>query len=312
MTTPVFPPLQHDPAIAAAGAHYAPAGLYAYSKSLPFIGRVTCNVTEIEAGSWQEIVLDYEVGASGVADGAWIKATFKFYSDWALFQTSDPTGANFISAEYQAGPLLPGQSPASVQSLAVRFDQKGHERPYQKAVIVDVVDGYLNAGDHIIIRLGDRRRGGPGTRVQTFVEDAFHVRFYVDPLGTSRFVAVPEDVVIRVSHGPASQLFVNAPRYAQPGQPLPLRISALDRWGNIVRHWALPLVLRVLKEGAVVQELPLAFDADRWASTGLAGDQALRLPEGRYELQAHLPGAPQVPVVQFTVDVSAVFPTARP
>ena len=36
MTTPVFPPLQHDPAIAAAGPHYAPAGLYAYSKSLLF------------------------------------------------------------------------------------------------------------------------------------------------------------------------------------------------------------------------------------------------------------------------------------
>lgn len=100
------------------------------------------------------------MGASGVADGAWIKATFKFYSDWALFQTSDPTGANFISAEYQAGPLLPGQSPASVQSLAVRFDQKGHERPYQKAVIVDVVDGYLNAGDHIIIRLGTAAGAG--------------------------------------------------------------------------------------------------------------------------------------------------------
>ena len=154
---------QQDPHIPAAGPHFAPAGLYAHSKAQPFAGRVTCNATTVEAGSWQEILLDFEVGASGVADGASVKATFKFYSDWALFQTSDPAGANFISAEYQAGPLLPGQSPASVQSLAVRFDQKGHERPYQKAVIVDIVDGYLNAGDHIIIRLGDRRFGGAGT-----------------------------------------------------------------------------------------------------------------------------------------------------
>ncbi|WP_010462732.1 hypothetical protein [Acidovorax radicis] len=307
-----FPSLQHDPAIPAAGLHHAPAGLYAHSKAQPFIGRVTCHTTAVEAGSWQEIILDFEVGASGVADGACIKATFKFYSDWALFQTSDPTGANFISAEYQAGPLLPGQSPASVQSLAVRFDQKGHERPYQKAVIVDVVDGYLNAGDHIIIRLGDRRRGGPGTRVQTFVEDAFHVRFYVDPLGTSRFVAVPDDVVLRVAHGPASQLFLNAPRYAQPGQPLPLRVSALDRWGNIVRDWLQPLQVRVLQAGAPVQEVNLAFAADGWASTGLAGEQALRLPEGRYEIEAQLSGAPQVPPARFAVDVSAAFPTARP
>ena len=173
------------------GRHHAPAGLYEQNKALPFAGRVSCSVSRLEAGEWAEIILDYEVGASGVADGAWLKATFKFYSDWALFQTTDPGGANYISAEYQAAPLVPGQSPASVQSLNVRFEQKGHERPFQKAIIVDVVDGYLNAGDHILIRLGDRRRGGPGTRVQTFIEDSFRFRLYVDPLGTSRFVAVP-------------------------------------------------------------------------------------------------------------------------
>lgn len=28
-----------------------------------------------------------------------------------------------------------------------RFHHKGHERPFQRAVIIDVVDGYLNPGD---------------------------------------------------------------------------------------------------------------------------------------------------------------------
>ena len=141
------------------GDYVAPRGLYDRTKVMPFGGKVTCNVDRLVAGSWNEIVLDYEVGASGIADGAWFKATFKFYSDWALFQTVDPAAANYVSAEYQAGPLAQGQSPATVQSLKVRFDQKGHERPFQKAVIVDTIDGYLNAGDHIIIRLGDRRAG---------------------------------------------------------------------------------------------------------------------------------------------------------
>src|SRR5579859_2768686 len=59
------------------GRHVAPAGLYERHKALPFAGRVSCNVTQLEAGSWSEIVLDYEVGASGIADGAWLKATFK-------------------------------------------------------------------------------------------------------------------------------------------------------------------------------------------------------------------------------------------
>jgi hypothetical protein len=52
----------------------------------------------------------YEVGAVGLADGAWLKLAFKFYSDWALFQMSDPAAANYVSAEYHAGPLQPGQS----------------------------------------------------------------------------------------------------------------------------------------------------------------------------------------------------------
>lgn len=62
------------------GDYFAPPGLYEYTKSLPFLGRVKSDVSTLVAGEWTELILDYEVGASGLADGAWIKATFKFYS----------------------------------------------------------------------------------------------------------------------------------------------------------------------------------------------------------------------------------------
>lgn len=62
------------------GEYFAPKGLYEYTKSLPFLGRVKSDVSTLVAGEWTELILDYEVGASGLADGAWIKATFKFYS----------------------------------------------------------------------------------------------------------------------------------------------------------------------------------------------------------------------------------------
>ena len=107
-----------------------------------------------------------------------------------------------------------------MQALNVRFDQKGHERPFQKAVIVDVVDGYVNAGDRIVIRLGDRRRG-PGTRVQTFAEDNFRFRLYVDPLGTSRFVAVPGDISIDIRAGAPSDVLLNGPRFVRPARARP-------------------------------------------------------------------------------------------
>jgi hypothetical protein len=214
------------------GDYSAPTGLFERNIKIPFLGGVRCNVDRLIAGEWTEIVIDYEVGQAGLADGAWIKATFKFYSDWALFQTADPKAANYLSAEYQAGPLLPGQSPATVQSLKVRFDQKGHERPFQKAIIVDIVDGYLNPGDHIIMRLGDRRSGGPGTRVQTFVEENFRFRCYVDPLGTSRFAAIPGDISINVVPGPPRQIEVRAPRFVKPGMPYKVHVRVDDKWGN--------------------------------------------------------------------------------
>jgi hypothetical protein len=253
------------------GSYVAPQGLFEQNIRLPFLGKVTCNVDRLVAGEWTEIVIDYEVGQAGRADGAWVKATFKFYSDWALFQTADPKAANYVTAEYQAGPLVPGQSPATLQSLKVRFDQKGHERPFQKAVIVDTVDGYLNPGDHIIIRLGDRRGGGPGTRVQTFVEENFRFRCYVDPLGTSRFAAIPGDISLDVVPGPPAVVEIRAPRFARPGTPCHALVRVDDQWGNACVDLAGEIELRAFRGGKEVYGKRQALNTkgrqrtDHWA-----------------------------------------------
>ncbi|KAH8589423.1 hypothetical protein B0O99DRAFT_725343 [Bisporella sp. PMI_857] len=214
------------------GSYNSPKGIYQYIKSLPFLGSLQSNISNLTAGEQTEIVITYTVGGSGLADGAWIKGTFKFYSDWALFQTSDPKQDNYVSAEYVPGKLLDGQTPATVQGLAVRFDQKGHERPFQKAIIIDIVDGYLNPGDQIIIRLGDRRWGANGTRVQTFVEEDFRMRWYIDPVGTSRFAAIKPDLVFAIKNGPIEYLKAHSPRLVHPGIPFPIYVHAEDIWGN--------------------------------------------------------------------------------
>jgi hypothetical protein len=271
-------------------------------------------VSRLEAGSWAEIVLDYEVGSSGIADGGWLKATFKFYSDWALFQTSDPTAANYISAEYHAAPLGPGQSAATVQALKVRFDQKGHERPFQKAVIVDVVDGYLNAGDHIVIRLGDRRRG-PGTRVQTFAEDNFRFRLYVDPLGTSRFVAVPGDIALDIHAGPPSNALLNGPRFVQPGERAPFRLSLLDRWGNACRDLAdangSAHAVRVVardERGETVYRRTHVLPTAGFAT--LAIDD-LPVAPGALHIAADVPARPEIHRAHAWLTVDAALPAPR-
>lgn len=291
------------------GKYHAPVGLYGKTKDLSFLGGVTCNVERMVAGSWQEIILDYELGASGMADGSWFKATFRFYSDWALFQTTDPQAPNYISAEYHAGALVPGQSPATVQSLKVRFDQKGHERPFQKAVIVDTVDGYLKAGDHIVIRLGDRRFGGPGTRVQTFVEENFRIRCYCDPLGTSRFAAVGNDIVIQIVPGAPAQLAWSGSRIVRAGERLPLRLRAEDEWGNTCWNAGDEVEIAATLDGKPVYEGRKRLAEKGWAvllledlPTGSAGELAVT---------ARLAGHPAVKPQTFFATVDAGLDVPR-
>ncbi|HQU15727.1 MAG: hypothetical protein B7Z66_02870 [Chromatiales bacterium 21-64-14] len=282
--------------------YIAPKDLYKKTKNMAFLGKVSCHTDRLVAGSWDEIVLDYEVGASGIADGAWVKATFKFYSDWALFQTDDPTGANYVSAEYQAGPLASGQSPATVQSLKVRFDQKGHERPFQKAVIVDTVDGYLKPGDHIIIRLGDKRAGGPGTRVQTFVEEGFRFRCYVDPLGTSRFAAIPGDIVIDVVPGTPAQLQLVGSRMLRIDQKLPIRVRAEDEWGNTCRDLDGKVAIEATLNGEKVYERTVGLAGTGWAVALL--DDLPTKHAGELILTARMLDRPGVPEHIFYVTIS--------
>jgi len=292
------------------GEYVSPLGYYEKTKAMPFLGKVTCHTTELVAGSWREIVLDYEVGSSGLADGAWIKATFKFYSDWALFQTTDPKAANYVSAEYQAAPLTPGQAPASVQSLWCRFDQKGHERPYQKAIIVDIVDGYLNPGDHIVLRLGDMRFGGPGTRVQTFVEKNFRFRCYIDPVGTSRFAAIPGDVVMQVVPGAPRKLVMVGPRLIHPCSDLLLRIRAEDEWGNTCIDVKGQVEIRATLDGRLVYERSVPLADSGWAIAVI--DDLPAGQEGELLVAAAMGDRPIIEPATFYVTIDKASPVARP
>ncbi|QFY44526.1 hypothetical protein F6R98_19405 [Candidatus Methylospira mobilis] len=286
-----------------AGNYIAPQGFYERNKNRPFLGTVNCDHNTLVAGEWTELKLDYEVGGAGLADGGWLKLAFKFYSDWALFQTSDPTAANYVSAEYHATGLLAGQSAATVQHLKVRFDQKGHERPFQKAILIDVVDGYLNPGDRIVIRLGDRRQGGAGTRVQSFVEKDFRFRMFIDPLGSSKFAEVPGDCVLNIVSGPLQQLKLIAPRWVGVETFFDVIVRAEDQWGNTCCNLPLGGALIIRAPGGVerVQEFILAEQG--WAIVRI---NAITLEEtGEWRLQARLHASPVVADAYVTCEASS-------
>jgi hypothetical protein len=205
--------------------------------ALAFLGTLKCQTQTVTAGTLQEIAFTYTVGLSGIADSGWLKLCFRYYSDWDL-QTTDPAGRDFATATLVSRSRIGGASEdgtATVQRLTTRYDVKGGERPFQKSLLVHVVDGYLRPGDVIEIRLGDRRFGGPGTRVQTFVEDDFEVHLFVDPLGTSR-MAHAAVAKIAVVAGPPERLVVHGPRVVGPTTAtVRLHAHLEDRWGNACR-----------------------------------------------------------------------------
>ena len=73
--------LTHNDSKSPAGEYFAPKGIYQHIKSFPFLGSLECNTTTLTAGQYTELIITYTVGASDLADGAWLKGTFKFYSD---------------------------------------------------------------------------------------------------------------------------------------------------------------------------------------------------------------------------------------
>ena len=177
-----------------------------------------------------------------------------------------------------------------MQSLSVRFDQKGHERPFQKAVIIDIIDGYLNPGDQIVIRLGDRRWGARGTRVQTFAERDLRWRFYIDPVGTSRFAPIQADVALEIVAGAVHRLQVVSPRLLRSDVPFTVYVHAEDIWGNVNMNLSgFSVVVRLERSDNVVLEKESALPEKGWSSVKFTG---LRLPsEGSYSINAILKDA---------------------
>ena len=89
-------------------------------------------------------------------------------------------------------------------------------------------------------------------------------------LGTSRFVAVPGDVVIDIVPGPPAALSLVGPRLTRPGVAFTLRVNAHDRWGNACVGVARRAEVIASVDGERVYERQIEFGAEGWATAALA------------------------------------------
>ncbi len=170
-------------------------------------------------GTW---TVTLRLGAYGVDDGGRILVCRRFASDWGEFQAADPAAPDYVTAESARGDA----------ALRIRWDPKAYIRPWQKAIVVDVVDGSLPPGDEVTVTLGDRRGGSPGTRAQTFCERGFAFRVLVDCFGTGCFAELPVEGRLDIVSGEAARLVCLVPSWLAVGETGWLFLRAVDRWGN--------------------------------------------------------------------------------
>lgn len=175
----------------------------------------------VEAGSFQSLTLTYTAGYFGIDDTGSIKIVHRFASDMGKPQWDDPAGPNYTTVEASNGAVL-----------EVRYDPKLNIRPWDKTLFIRVVRGFLREGDSITVRFGDRRRGSPGIRVQTFVEPTFEFRVLVDAFATYNFVELPLQPTISIVAGPPVLWKAVLPALRRCGDEFRLGFKGEDKWGN--------------------------------------------------------------------------------
>jgi hypothetical protein len=172
------------------------------------------------AGSYAELTLTYTAGTFGIDDTGMMKISWRTTSDMSKPQFDKPAAANFTTVEASNG-----------AKLEVWFDRL-NIRPYANTLLIRIGRGYLRAGDTLTVRMGDRRQGSPGYRLQTNCETRVELKTSIDAFATYEFTELPEQPAFALVPGPAMNWKAIWPSLAVVGEPFRLAIVAEDACGN--------------------------------------------------------------------------------
>ena len=172
------------------------------------------------AGSFVELTLTYTAGTFGIDDTGMVKISWRTTSDMSKPQFDNPAAPNFTTVEASNG-----------AKLEVWFDRL-NIRPYANTLLIRVGRGYLRAGDTLTVRMGDRRQGSPGYRLQTNCEVRVELKTSIDAFATYEFTELPEQPAFALVPGPAAYWKAIWPSLVLTGEPFRLAIVAEDAWGN--------------------------------------------------------------------------------
>ncbi|NOZ22196.1 MAG: DUF3604 domain-containing protein [Planctomycetes bacterium] len=174
-------------------------------------------------GTWEII---YTAGERGIAEGGSIaiaRATWSGFRFDYRPQSRNPKGIAFMSIE--------ADTEAELQ-LIPNTTNPSHRRP---VALVLARMGAMKKGDTFVLRIGDRRSGGPGAVVPSTVWKEAKILIGVDPEGAGEYRQLPcSPLIVNTVPGDAPKRYhLFAPSIVRPDEPFHLHVLAIDENGNI-------------------------------------------------------------------------------
>jgi hypothetical protein len=176
----------------------------------------------VVAGSFQSITYTYTAGHP-IDDTGFIKIVFRHVGDFGRPQFDDPKADNYCTIR-TTGDCTP----------ELRWDPKGHTRPWGQALFIKITRGFLNRGEKIIVIFGDKTGGSSGWQMQTFCEHSFEFKTLVDPIATYEFKELPSSPELAIVAGAPDHAHCIAPSLVQVNEDFHCYLKLEDRWGNPV------------------------------------------------------------------------------
>lgn len=185
------------------------------------LGRAELDSNEpVVAGSYTSRMLTYTSGHP-IDDSGYVKVVFRHVADFGTPQFTNPSEPNYCTIETTGD-----------CRIVPRWDSKGHTRPWSQALYLQIRFGYLDGGECIRIIFGDRSQGSPGWRMQTFCEETFEFKVFVDPIATYVFKELPQSLELNIVPGEPDRAVCIAPSQVISGESFTYSLKVEDRWGN--------------------------------------------------------------------------------
>jgi hypothetical protein len=197
------------------------------------------SVTANSAARWQ---FTYEAGAEGIADGGAIIFMVSPFWGWSPPQDENEAGLGYASAATDAPGVTLALTTNMSPMMALRVGGRG-----------------LEPGERVSIHYG----GAASARTDRFAESRSHFWIGVDGDGDGSHRFLSDSPTVEVTAGPAARLVAVAPSTVRPGEPVVVRVSALDRLGNAGTSLVGSLRVESEPQGATPGQIVAVGEADR-------------------------------------------------